>query len=56
MCIRDRHKKNEAPDAHATFSVKIEVLRVADGGQDVYKRQTWQDVLEGCTALLEELR
>ena len=32
-----QHKKHKSPDAHAAFSVKIEVLRVADGGQHAAK-------------------
>ena len=32
-----QHKKHKFPDAHAAFSVKIEVLRVADGGQHTAK-------------------
>ena len=32
-----QHKKHKSPDAHATFSVKIEVLWVADGGQHTAK-------------------
>ena len=32
-----QHKKHKSPDAHAAFSIKIEVLRVADGGQHTAK-------------------
>ena len=36
QCV-GQHKKHKSPDAHAAFSVKIEVLRVADGGQHTAK-------------------